>query len=507
MARPPNILLITTDQQHPRTVGALGNPHIRTPSLDRLVREGVSFDRAYTVNPVCSPSRSSILTGQYPSRHGCWNIGVALPDDVPTLSGMLAAQGYRTALLGKAHFQPVLSEGSFESPPHIFDRAFWRVWSGPYYGFEHVQMVHGHADEPSSHGMHFGAWLVDQGIDPDRYFGPRGFHREGSWDLPEEVHYTRWTADSTMRFLESRAEAADANPFFAWCSFQDPHDAYLAPEPWASMYDPEEMPPFVRKEGEMEDKTVLHRCAVTNDWSALRTGSTGDPYDTDKVVQCLGWATRDIGEARAKRWLATYYGMVSLIDHHIGRILDTLDRLDMSGDTIVVFTSDHGDYLGNHGIWLKGPLHYEDVIRLPFIVRWPGTVPRGVRTDSLLSLVDLAPTLLQAVGAAGPPEAMQGVSQLDTWLHPERRERTWCLVENRAEVDIYVKTLVTQRYKLNYHLSSGEGELYDLEEDPSEFTNLFTDPRHAATVATMLGQLVQVCSGTEGPYPPRRSFA
>ena len=506
MTERPNILLITSDQQHPRTVGALGNPRIRTPSLDRLVGEGTSFDRAYAANPVCSPSRASILTGQYPSRHGCWNIGVALPQQAATVSGALAYNGYRTSLFGKAHFQPVLSEGSFEAPPHIFNRDFWRTWNGPYYGFQQVQMVHGHADEPSSQGMHFGAWLVDQGVDPELFFGPRGHHREGSWDLPEEYHYTRWTADRTIDFLESRARAADGAPFFSWCSFQDPHNSYLAPEPWASMYDPEKMPDFVRRDGEMDDKTLLHRCATTNDWSLLGTGTTSNPFDSGKVVQSLGWTTREIGEERAKRWVATYYGMVSLMDHHIGRILDTLDRLDLTRNTILIFTSDHGDYLGNHGLWFKGPLHYEDIIRLPFIVRWPGHVPEDSRTDSLISLVDLAPTLLEATGTDELP-AMQGVSQLDTWRHPERSQRAWCLIENRAEPTIYVKTLVTEKYKLNYNLSTDEGELYDLEADPCEFTNLFSDPSYSAQSSAMLKQLLVACSEIEGPYPPRQSFA
>lgn len=507
MPNKPNILLITTDQQHANTIHALGNSIIQTPNLDRMVRQGVSFDRAYCANPVCSPSRSSILTGQYPSAHGCWNIGVTLPKEKVTLSETLSKQGYRTALFGKTHFQPVLSKGGFESPPNVFDRDFWRDWDGPYYGFDKVQMVHGHADELSSQGMHFGAWLEDKGIDTSKYFGPRGTHREGSWDLPEEYHYTRWTADQTISFLEFGNTRQNANkPFFVWCSFQDPHDSYLAPEPWASKYDPEQIPSFNQKEGEMEDKTILHQCAIKNEWDALGVNSTGDPFDSDKVVQCLGWTTDQIGEQRAKQWVATYYGMVSLIDHHIGRVLKTLDDQQLTDNTIVIFTTDHGDYLGNHGIWLKGPLHYEDVIRLPFIVKWPNKMPGGVRSESLISLVDIAPTLLDICEI---PDVMpyQGISQINTWLQPNQSERDWCLVENRAEDQIYVKTLVTERYKLNVHLHSGEGELYDLKNDPHEFRNLYQKQNYADIVNRMLLQLLKIYARLEEPYPSRQSFA
>lgn len=506
MKKKPNILLITTDQQHADTIQGLGNPAIQTPNLDRLVHEGVSFDRAYVANPVCSPSRSSILTGQYPSQHGCWNIGVSLPEEKRTLSQALSEHGYETVLFGKAHFKAVLSEESFEAPPHIFDRDFWRHWDGPYYGFQKVAMVHGHADELSSQGMHYGAWLEEQGVDTGKYFGPKGYHREGSWDLPEELHYTRWTANQTIEFLQHHNNRNEQKPFFAWCSFQDPHNSYLVQEPWASMYNPDTLPDFIRQEGEMDDKTILHQCAEKNDWGKLKHASTAHPHDPSKKVQSLGWETDEVGEKTAKQWKATYYGMVSLIDHHLGRIMDTLKQQNLDEDTLVIFTSDHGDYLGNHGIWLKGPLHYEDIIRVPFIARWTSTLPQHARSNSLISLVDLAPTILDFCGLSGAMNT-EGITQRETFLHPDQAQRGWCLVENRAEENIYVKTLVTGQYKLNYHLNSGETELYDLINDPHEFVNLASDQMHASTLSSMLCQLLDIYGRMEGPYPPRLSFA
>ncbi len=499
----PNILLISTDQQHWNTIHALGNETIHTPNLDRLVKEGIAFERAYVASPVCSPSRSSIITGEYPSRHKCWNIGVELDENRTTMGQLMVEHGYTTGLFGKAHFKPVLKEGSFEAPPHIHDRDFWKEWQGPYYGFEKVAMVHGHSDEDSSHGMHYGAWLVEQGIDPSRYFGPGGGHREGSWDLPEEYHYTRWTADQTMDFIENKE--AD-KPFLAWCSFQDPHNAFLCPEPWNSMYDPDQMPPFIEKEGEMADKPLIHQYLLEDRMNELDINVTSDPGHNTGGVQCLGHTNKKLGYDRARKWLASYYGMISLIDHHIGRILDRLDELGLAEETLIVFTSDHGDYAGNHGFWLKGPIHYDDILRVPFLVRWKGEFSEGKRTNSLMSLVDLAPTFLEVAGIEKYP-SMQGTSQLKTLYQPDQATRDWCLVENRAEPSFYVKTLVTDRYKLNYFLDREEGELYDLKEDPNEFVNLYNEEGYAEVKLKMFKKLVDIYGELENPIPPRQSFA
>lgn len=499
----PNIVFITTDQQHWNTIHILGNEKISTPNLDRLAENGVAFERAYVASPVCSPSRSSIITGEYPSRHGCWNIGVELDENRTTLGGILQNEGYVTGLYGKAHFKPVLKEGSFEAPPNIHNREFWKNFKGPYYGFEHVGMVHGHSDEDSSHGMHYGVWLEKQGINPKDYFGPGGGHREGAWDLPEEYHYTRWTADQTIEFMETKTSS---DPFFVWCSFQDPHNAFLCPEPWNSLYDPDDMPPFNMREGEMEDKPRIHQYLIADKLHELDVNVTSDPGHDTGGIQCLGKTNYNIGEERAKKWLASYYGMISLIDHHVGRILDKVEELGLAENTLIVFTSDHGDYAGNHGLWLKGPIHYEDILRVPFLAQWPGTIPKGKRTKSLISLVDVAPTILDICGV-NEQKTMQGISQFEVLKSPDQPLRDWCLVENRAEPTFYVKTLVMDQYKLNYYLGRDEGELYDLERDPNEFTNLFNLKEYESVKLKMFIKLIEIYGELENLYPPRQSFA
>lgn len=505
----PNVLLITTDQQHWNTIHALGNGHIKTPNLDRLVREGMAFSRAYVTNPVCSPSRSSILTGEYPSRHGCWNIGVELDENRTTLPKLLNEAGYATGLFGKAHFKPVLDSESLEGRPHIHKREFWKSWHGPYYGFQHVDLVHGHADEVSSHGMHYGVWLEEQGINPDLYFGPNGGFREGDWDLPERYHYTRWTADRTVEFIDNLVKDKDEGsrkPFFAWCSFQDPHNAFLCPGDWDVKYSSDELPEFHEREGEMDDKPLIHRLLIEGRLDELDIKVTADPGHATGGIQCLGMTNDGIGYERARQWLATYYSMISLIDHHIGRILNSLEEMNLLNDTVIIFTSDHGDYAGNHGLWLKGPIHYEDLIRVPLIVRDPNVEPQNTRSSALFSLVDLAPTILD-ICQVEPPLHMQGVSQLPSIEDPTKHRRDWCLVENRAEPEFYVKTVVNERYKLNYFLARNEGELYDLENDPDEFINLFNSPGHREVKMQMMTCLVDALGSLENHYPPRKSFA
>ncbi|GAB3754074.1 sulfatase-like hydrolase/transferase [Microlunatus parietis] len=250
----PNLLLITTDQQHYECLG-VRTPALSTPNLDRLAADGALFDRAYCPNPLCSPSRSSIITGQYPSSHGCWTIGTKLDEERPTVSGLLSNAGYATSLIGKAHFQPLAStpeQTSLEAPPRFRDLDFWRGYHGPHYGFEHVELARNHADEAWA-GQHYALWMEEQGLPNWReYFRseqqePGRRHR---WDLPEEFHYTTFVAERSVAAIE-RATAED-RPFFTWASFQDPHPPYLVPEPWASLHDPADVTVGRLEPGELE---------------------------------------------------------------------------------------------------------------------------------------------------------------------------------------------------------------------------------------------------------------
>ncbi len=486
MPQRPNILLITSDQQHFSTLGVT-NPRIQTPALDRLCAEGTRFDRAYTCNPVCSPTRASIITGLYPSAHGCWTIGVKLPEDVPTIGDFLYPVGYRSSLLGKAHFQPLASAdqmSSLEAQPTLRDLEFWRQFHGPWYGFDHVELCRNHADE-SHAGQHYAAWMEDHGLPNWRdYFqewppNPDAPKRQHSWELPQEFHYTHWTDERSIAAME-RSVAAD-EPFFCWASFHDPHPPYLVSEPWASMYDPADMQPGHVTPGE-HDRTPPYFSRTQDyhpDFAEFRVayGSHGHHRhaQTDESL---------------RRKMATYYGMVSFMDHEIGRMLDRLDQLRIADDTLLVFTSDHGHYLGQHGLIAKGPFHYEDGNKVPFIVRWPGRVPAGQVSGALQSLVDLTPTFLDAAGE-GVPGSLQGVSQLATWCGGAAvRDHVVC--ENRHQpTRLHLNTWLDRRYKITVCRNRPEGELYDLETDPGETHNLWDEPSALALQCELLRKFVQ----------------
>ena len=488
MAKLPNILLITSDQQHFSTLGVT-NPKIQTPALDRLARAGVRFDRAYCNNPVCSPSRSTIITGQYPAWHGCWTIGVKLGEDVPTLGGLLHEHGYDTTLIGKAHFQPLASrpeQRSLECQPTLRDLNFWRDFHGPWYGFRHVEVARNHADEAHA-GQHYAIWMEDNGL-PDwkDYFqtwppDPNAARRRHAWDLPEAFHYSVWTAERSIAAIE-RSTAA-GRPFFLWSSFQDPHPPYLVSEPWASTYSPDAMEPGSQEPGELD--TMPPHFAETQthhpDFSAWQETPHGNH----------GFHSHLREPAALRKDMAVYYGMVSLMDREIGRILDRLDKLGITGNTLVVFTTDHGHFLGQHGLVAKGAFHYEDLIRLPFLVRWPGRVPAGAVNGSLQSLVDLAPTFLHAAGIDMPGQ-MQGADQLPVWTGAAAKARDHLIVENRHQPSaLHLRTFVDSRHKLTVYRGHEFGELFDLREDPEERCNRWHDPAFAAVKADLMHRFVQ----------------
>ena len=499
---PPNILLITSDQQHWNTLSCIGS-EVDTPNLDRLAAQGTLFNRAYCPNPTCTPTRASIITGKHPSEHGAWSLGCKLMESEPTVNDVLTAAGYRTALVGKAHFQPLRSTPEFpslEAYPTLQDLDFWRSYKGPFYGFQDFELARNHTDEGHV-GQHYALWMEEKGFTEWRkhFAKPGGLNEKGQhlrWSIPEEYHYNAWIAERTNAHLDTYRESDQ--PFFLWASFFDPHPSYLVPEPWDTMYDPAKV-------------TVPHVTPGEHDKNPPHIQLTQEKNPDFSPWRETQWGNHGLHshahtEEDLRKDIAVYYGMVSCMDKYIGRILDHLEATGMAENTLVVFTSDHGHYYGHHGLIAKGPFHYEDGVRVPFIVRWPGNVPAGERSDDIQSLVDLAPSFLNAIGV-DVPRHMTGRNALSSWCG-EGPIRDSAVVEfHHQETAIHMKSLVTERYKITTYFHQPYGELYDLENDPGEVNNLWDDPASTVLKSQLIMKLLHEEMAREPMPMPREGHA
>jgi len=499
MSQAPNILLITSDQQHWDTLGCR-NPNISTPNLDRLAKRGTLFDRAYCPNPTCTPTRASIITGMYPSQHGAYNLGTKLDEKVPTVGEDFQKAGYDVSLIGKAHFQPLKSTEeypSLESYPILQDLDFWRNFHGPFYGFNHAELARNHTDEAHV-GQHYAIWMEEKGCkDWKKYFRPpTGTTPEqyGKWNIPEELHYNTWIAERSIARLEKCKE--EGKPFFLWSSFFDPHQPYIVPEPWDTMYDPDKLDVPEVTPGEHDQNPPHFQMTQTekpdfSDWIE------------DDIPGLHGFNSHLRSHEDRAKDMAIYYGMVSCMDAAIGRILDRLEELGLADNTIIVFTTDHGHFFGQHGLIAKGAFHYEDVIRIPYIVSWPGHVPEDQQSSALQSLVDLAPTFLSIAGQKIPGR-MTGVDQSAVWMGKSDSARKQAIVEHRHQPTLlHVKTYIDERYKLTVYYDRDFGELFDLQEDPKELKNLWNDPASQGLKCELVRKLLNAEMGKEPVPMPR----
>ncbi|MEM6820658.1 MAG: sulfatase-like hydrolase/transferase [Verrucomicrobiota bacterium] len=510
MMQKPNILWITSDQQHWFTLGCL-NPEIRTPNLDRLAARGTLFERAYCPNPTCTPTRASLITGRFPSQHGAWSLGTKLDESIPTVGDIFQEGGYDSTLIGKAHFQQLLSTEEFpslESYPLLRDLEYWKENYGPFYGFNHIELARNHADECHV-GQHYALWMEEKGFDNwrdhfENQWGNKPFDfsdgkpinppQYGAWTIPEEYHYNTWITERSCARMDHCIEKDQ--PFFLWASYFDPHPPYLVPEPWASMYDPDALtvPDIVPSEHDQNPIHFQMTQEESPDFSAWNEEGGNGMHGFHTHLESK--------EKRAKN-MAIYYGMVSCMDAHIGKLLDHLDAIGQTDNTMVVFTSDHGHFFGQHGLKAKGPFHYEDVIRVPMIAAWPGKIPQGQRSSSIQSLVDIPVTCLKAAGLK-PDPWMTGLDQQETWKGSDEHARTATLVEHHHQpTTIHVRTYVDARYKITIYLNTDEGEIFDLENDPGELRNLWRSKKHADLKSQLLLKLAQAELARE-PLPMPR---
>jgi arylsulfatase A-like enzyme len=433
----PNILWYVTDQQRFDTIAALGNAHVRTPTIDSLVETGVAFTHAYCQSPICTPSRASFMTGMYPSRiHNCRNGNDTWPDHPPLISKQMADAGYDCGMIGKFH---LLSSGHRTEPRLDDGYRYWRFSHAP------------RDDWPEGH--HYADWVREQGGDLDAL-------RESPERVPTELHQTKWASDCAIEFIDQpRSE-----PWMLTLNVYDPHPPFIPPQSYADKYDPATLPGPYFQQSDLEEQKKFADID-------FQTGSV--PPEEFDGQQVQAW----------------YYAMIEQIDDQLKRILDHLDATGQRDNTVIVFASDHGETLGDHGLLYKGCRFYEGLVRVPLIFSWPGQLQKNVQSDALVELTDMSATLLELAGLE-PPAAMQGQSLMPILrgeASPEHhREFVRCEYFDALdphfctnEGDHTFATMYRDRqHKLVVYHGHDLGELFDLEADPWEFNNLWDSPEH-----------------------------
>ena len=408
------------------------------------------------------------------------------------LPSLLEEGGYQSHYIGKAHFQPFGGDGDPVSQERTQRwKNGYEGWNGPYYGFETAELALGHA----TYGVsgHYGEW-VRRRADP-AHFKAKNLHAFGfggnafDWEMPLELHNSVWTADRAERFLRNRG--AD-RPFLLAVGFQDPHHPHAVPVQQTDRVDPADVPLPSWDEGELEDKPPHFLAAREG-----RLDSSEARGRFPVAGQGSGCDFRRVTERDARLGRAYYHSMVKLIDSQTGRILKTLEELGIDRSTLVVFTTDHGELLGDHGLWMKGPFHYEPLVRIPLIVRWKDAIPGGRVSQDLINLIDIVPTCLSAAGTPPCAEA-DGIDMLPTLTGAEERRRESTLIEMTDDPDrLRLKTIVTQNRKLTRYAGEEYGELYDLESDPDEKINRWGDARYAGEKAELLNKILDAAETME----------
>lgn len=473
----PNILWICTDQQRWDTLGCYGNRFTKTPNLDSLAADGVVFDRAYAQSPVCTPSRASFLTGRYPRTTRCRQNGQSIPADEILVTEILAQAGYIGGLAGKLHLSachPAESPGTERRIDDGYDEFHWSHHPQP--------------DWPTNEYSH---WLREQGSEYCQQ--PMAESSYVSSGMAEQYRHTTWCAQKAIDFIESNARFE--HPWFFCVNTFDPHHPFDPPPDYLERYlerlDEIPLPDYA--DGELDDKPLFQRVD--------HVGAYGGD---------AGYAFTDMCERDHRMLRAAYWAMCDLIDVQVGRMLACLEQTRQRDNTVVVFTTDHGEMLGDHGIYLKGPYFYEPVVHVPLLISWPGVIRRGERCRALVELVDLAPTLLDAAGL--PRQAgMQGRS---LWAmlsghtgldhhHEDIYSEYYNAMPWHKEPAAHATMLRTETHKLVVTHGLATGELYDLVEDPIEQCNLWDDPAQTQLKCELLRRLCDRMAWTVDPLPPR----
>jgi arylsulfatase A-like enzyme len=488
------ILLVTTDQQRFDTLGCNGGTLARTPVVDRLAAEGIRYERAIPQSVVCMPSRSTILTGQHPTTHGVWMNGVPLPVDAPSVAEELHAAGYRTALVGKAHFQPYL-DPFMRFAENAMAATGTTPPGGTHRGFEHLELAtHGamgmlhyaawiRAEHPEALGMFYAA--VDGELQVNAAGGgDTGAPQVHVNPVPRDWYHTDWVADRTIAWLDSLASDDD---WFCWMSFPDPHHPWDPPEAEMARIDWRDVP---LPAGYPE--TAAEREAILDDkprhWRLWYDGTLVSNYEAPAQWVPASLTADQVREVNARNAVEC-----ELIDEALGRVLDAIAARGWTDDVDVVFTTDHGELQGDFGLLFKGPYHVDALMRLPLVWRpAPSAQVMPAVVASPVGLVDLAPTFCGIAGLAPAPWMQGAPLPTDATGGPERVLTEWD--SELFGVGVHLRTVTRDGWVCTAYLpgtvhDGTEGELYDLADDPLQRRNRWNDPAVRAVRDDLLDDL------------------
>ncbi len=508
------ILFVTTDQQRYDTVGCNGSIIGRTPVVDALAAEGIRYERAVPPSVVCMPSRSTMLTGQNPRTHGVWMNGVPLPVDAPSAAAVLQRAGYRTALVGKPHFEPFIDPFArftenrlARSGQPTVEQRWFDGSSGPHRGFDHLEF----ATHSSSGQLHYARWLATEHPEAIDWFfatldsdlevnaaggGVTGAPQVHDNAVPREWYHTDWIADRTIAWLDSLDADDD---WFCWMSFPDPHHPWDPPQSELGRVDWREVP---LPTGYPVERTAREALLDTKPrhWRQWYEGRLVSNYEAPPKWVPATLTADQVREVNARNAVE-----VELIDEALGRVLAAARARGWDQDLDVIFTTDHGELQGDFGLLFKGPYHVDALMRLPLVWRpapSAGVAPSVVKRP--VGLVDLAPTWCAIAGLA-PQPWMEGVAlpvddaDADA-RHSGRVVTVWD--SERFGVEVHLRTItrdgwVCTTYEPGTVHDGTEGELYKLDDDPLQHHNRWDDPACRAVRDDLVADLLDAL----GPDP------
>jgi len=510
MTEKPNFLYFMVDQQRADWLGCYGHPLVKTPNIDTLAAEGTRFDEFYVASPICMPNRASFMTGRMPSLHGLRYNGCSLSQRANTFVDVLKACGYTTASIGKSHLQPMTAMAARHPESQLNGpiKEAWKKDAGyycceeperyaenehfefpmPYYGFDHVDMVTSHGDKA---GGHYEQWFRNNHSNWKELHDPAN-ELEHDYTCPqayrtpisEDSYPTAFVRDRAKDFLTSQAKLAKSGneqPFFAFVSFPDPHHPFNPPGKYWDMYDPDDFELPVRFEDHRNPPPPLLDARATFEASGKQL----------TLQTAFMTSDRQVREA-----MALTAGMITMIDDAVGEVIQTLKDTGQYENTVIVFNSDHGDYLGDFNMLLKGAWALRSINRVPMI--WSDPSSRTGRvTPALASTIDISATILDRVGV-DPYFGMQGVSFLPC-ISGQDTHREELLIEfndgfARAGFDqsARVRSIVTKEWQLSVYKDQDWGELYNLLNDPRQTHNLWDSAEHESVRANLFEQLTHL---------------